>query len=242
MLDNDQHMVQDNILASKSVSWYPRFVQIQFDFSHHPGSSKRPAEQFFWGLLKQRKPNFSPPSPTMKDLPFLKWQPANSRWVSQKTLVWTLTRNRTATLEQGSGCDFLHRHQDWRETKVRFAWRMTVRLLLLYGLPRVKNSHTEAVVIWTVEEICFIHYATLAQTKDDREVCLMDNVQGRRFSIPFRNFSTFYSGISFCSAQLGKSWFGGYSSSFFDCNNPQLKINICNFSTASHYLKYTITL
>lgn len=127
-------------------------------------------------------------------------QPANSRWVSQKTLEWTLTRNRTATLEQGSDCDFLHRHQHWRETKVRFAWRMTVRLLLLHGLPRVKNSHTEAVVIWTVEEICFIHYATLAQTQDDREVCLMDNVQGRRFSIPLRNFSTFYSGISFCGA------------------------------------------
>ena len=58
--------------------------------------------------------------------------------------------------------------------------------LLLYGLvvPMVKISQPGAVVIWTVEEICFIHYATLAQTKHYREVCPMDNVQVRRFCIP----------------------------------------------------------
>ena len=58
------------------------------------------AEQYFWELLKHRKPSFPPPSPTMKELPFLKWQPANRRWVLQKPLVWTLTRNRAAPLEQ----------------------------------------------------------------------------------------------------------------------------------------------
>jgi hypothetical protein len=58
------------------------------------------AEQYFWELLKQRKPNFPPPAPTMKELPFLIWQPANNRWVLQKPLVWTLTRNRSVTLVQ----------------------------------------------------------------------------------------------------------------------------------------------
>ena len=62
---------------------------------------------------------------------------------------------------------------------------MTALLLLLcYVVPMVKISQTEAVVIWTVEEICFIHYATLAQTKHYRGVCPMDNVQVRRFCIP----------------------------------------------------------
>ena len=58
--------------------------------------------------------------------------------------------------------------------------------LLLYGfvVPMVKNSQPGAVVIWTVEEICFIHYATLAQSKHYREVCPMDKIQVRRFSIP----------------------------------------------------------